>query len=85
MGGGGGGGRPTSTTTYSSNIPEYAQPYVEQMLGAAFVVKYSKGMHCRTAHKTVIGCDNQWFDGFRRSQAAERFGSFRSDMTVYVF
>ena len=35
MGGGGGGGTTTSTgTTYQTNIPEYAQPYVETMLGA---------------------------------------------------
>ena len=35
--GGGGGGSPGPNTTYSqtSNIPEYAQPYVEQMLGSA--------------------------------------------------
>lgn len=33
--GGGGGGAPTETKTYTSNIPEYAQPYVEQMLGTA--------------------------------------------------
>jgi len=34
-GGGGGGGQTTSTgTTYNTNIPEYAQPYVETMLGA---------------------------------------------------
>lgn len=32
---GGGGGAPTETKTYTSNIPEYAQPYVEQMLGSA--------------------------------------------------
>ena len=33
--GGGGGGNQTSTgTTYTSNIPEYAKPYVETMLGA---------------------------------------------------
>jgi len=36
--GGGGGGGPSSTTstgtTYQTNIPEYAQPYVETMLGA---------------------------------------------------
>lgn len=30
----GGGGAPTQTTSYQTNIPEYAQPYVEQMLGA---------------------------------------------------
>lgn len=34
-GGGGGGGNTTSTgTTYTTNIPEYARPYVETMLGA---------------------------------------------------
>ena len=34
--GGGGGGQPTNTTstTNTSNIPEYAKPYVETMLGA---------------------------------------------------
>jgi len=34
MGGGGGSPQPTSTTTQTSNIPEYARPYVETMLGA---------------------------------------------------
>lgn len=31
----GGGGGPSSSTTQTSNIPEYARPYVETMLGAA--------------------------------------------------
>jgi hypothetical protein len=34
-GGSGGGGAPTQSTTVTSNIPEYARPYVETMLGAA--------------------------------------------------
>ena len=33
-GGGSGGGGPSSSTTQTSNIPEYARPYVETMLGA---------------------------------------------------
>jgi hypothetical protein len=33
--GGGGGGGPSTTNTNTSNIPEYARPYVEQMLGSA--------------------------------------------------
>jgi hypothetical protein len=33
--GGGGGGQPTSTTAYQTNLPEYAKPYVMNMLGAA--------------------------------------------------
>jgi hypothetical protein len=37
FGGSGGGGQsaPTQSTTVTSNIPEYARPYVESMLGAA--------------------------------------------------
>lgn len=36
FGGGGGGGAPqqTTATTYQTNIPDYARPYVESMLGA---------------------------------------------------
>lgn len=34
-GSGGGGGGPTQTTVQNSNIPEYARPYVETMLGSA--------------------------------------------------
>ena len=33
-GGGGGGGQPQQTTVQNTNIPEYARPYVETMLGA---------------------------------------------------
>lgn len=32
---GGGGGQPQQNTTVNTNIPEYAKPYVESMLGAA--------------------------------------------------
>jgi hypothetical protein len=34
-GGKGGGGGPTQTTAYQTNLPEYAKPYVMNMLGAA--------------------------------------------------
>lgn len=34
LGGGGGGSQTSTGTTYTSNIPEYAKPYVETMLGA---------------------------------------------------
>lgn len=33
--GGGGGGQPTQSTTYTSNLPEYARPYFERMMGRA--------------------------------------------------
>lgn len=35
FGGGSGGGQPTQSTSYQTNVPEYAKPYVETMLGAA--------------------------------------------------
>jgi hypothetical protein len=36
MGGGsGGGGTPTTSTSYTSNLPEYARPYFERMMGRA--------------------------------------------------
>lgn len=34
MGGGGGGPTQTTSTSYNTNVPEYARPYVETMLGA---------------------------------------------------
>jgi hypothetical protein len=34
FGGSGGGGGPSQTTAYQTNLPEYARPYVENMLGA---------------------------------------------------
>jgi len=34
-GGGGGGSQPTQSNVYQTNIPEYARPYVETMLGTA--------------------------------------------------
>ena len=35
---------PSSTTSYSTNVPEYAQPYVENMLNAAQAQIYNNGM-----------------------------------------
>lgn len=35
MGGGGKSSAPTQTTTYTSNLPEYARPYYERMMGRA--------------------------------------------------
>jgi hypothetical protein len=35
FGGGGGGGGPTTSTSYSTNLPEYAQPFYEELLKQA--------------------------------------------------
>ena len=50
--GGGGGGQsgPTQTTVQNTNIPEYAQPYVETMLGTAQQQIYNYG-----PDNTVVG------------------------------
>lgn len=41
--GGGGGGGPTTSTVQNTNLPEYAQPYVETMLGTAQQQIYNRG------------------------------------------
>jgi hypothetical protein len=74
MGGGGGG----SNTTYSqtSNIPEYAQPYVEQMLGAAQkqIFDYEKDAEGNLVPTTMKGFKpfnadpNAYFAGFQPLQ-----------------
>jgi hypothetical protein len=43
MGKGGGGGQPQTTTAYQTNLPEYAEPYVKNMLGAAEAQVYAPG------------------------------------------
>lgn len=43
-GGGGGSSAPTSTTSYSTNVPEYARPYVENMLNATQAQIYNPSM-----------------------------------------
>lgn len=42
-GGSGGGGGPTQTTVSNTNVPEYARPYVETMLGTAQQQIYNYG------------------------------------------
>ena len=43
-GGGGGSAQPTQSTSYTTNIPEYAKPYVENMLNATQAQIYNSGM-----------------------------------------
>jgi len=54
-GGGGGGGQPTQTNVQNSNIPEYARPYVETMLGTAQQQIYNYGAPDAEGNKTVTG------------------------------
>jgi len=67
MGGGGGGGQPAQTTAYNTNIPEYARPYVETMLGATQKQLFDMddtgitGFKPYTPYSTDV---NQYFAGF---------------------
>jgi hypothetical protein len=71
-GGSGGGSQPTTNTTYTSNIPEYARPYVEQMLGTAQQQVYNyndQGEPTGMKPYTPFSNDpNQYFAGFNPMQ-----------------
>jgi len=81
---GGGGGGPNTTYSQTSNIPEYAQPYVEQMLGAAQkqIFNYNEAGEPTTMKGyTPFSKDpNAYFAGFQPLQN-KAFESAR-DMTV---
>jgi hypothetical protein len=51
----GGGGSPGSTTTQTSNIPEYAQPYVENMLGATQAQLFNTTTDPETGERQITG------------------------------
>lgn len=69
-GGGGGGGPPppTTSTTYSSNVPEYAQPYVENMLQSAQKQIYSGDMTTFRPYQPYSSDVNNYFAGFQPIQ-----------------
>jgi hypothetical protein len=69
-GGGGGGGGPqqvTSTTT-SSNIPEYARPYVENMLQSAQAQIYNDDMTSFRPYEAYSSDPSKYFAGFSPMQ-----------------
>jgi hypothetical protein len=81
MGGGGGGGQqqPTQTTAYNTNIPEYAKPYVETMLGATQKQLFDMddtgitGFKPYTPYSTDV---NQYFAGFSPLQQQAQQASY---------
>ena len=70
--GGGGGGQPNTTYSQTSNIPEYAQPYVEQMLGAAQGEIFNKDAAGNPTsikpYKPFSNDPNSYFAGFSPMQ-----------------
>jgi hypothetical protein len=55
LGFGGGGGGPSSTKTDTSNIPEYARPYVENMMGATQAQLFKTGINADTGNTEITG------------------------------
>lgn len=69
-GGGGGGGSPgpSTSTSYNTNIPEYAQPYVENMLNAAQAQIYKPDMTGFNEYKPYSTSGADYVAGFSPMQ-----------------
>jgi len=63
MGKGGGGGQPQTTTAYQTNLPEYAKPYVENMLNAAQKQIYNDDMTSFRPYTPYSKDPSQYFAG----------------------
>jgi len=67
-GGSGGGGQPTQNTTYSTNVPEYARPYVENMLESTQKQIYTDDMAGFRPYRPYSTDVNNYFAGFSPMQ-----------------
>jgi len=65
---GGGSSQPNQTYSQTSNIPEYAQPYVEQMLGAAQGEIFNANGTGIKPYKPFSSNPNDYFAGFSPMQ-----------------
>jgi hypothetical protein len=63
-GGGGGGGQPTQSTSYNTNVPEYARPYVENMLQSTQKQIYNDDMTSFRPYTPYSTDVNNYFAGF---------------------
>jgi len=63
-GGSGGGSAPQTNTTYSTNVPEYARPYVENMLESTQKQIYTDDMAGFRPYKPYSTDVNQYYAGF---------------------
>ena len=66
--GGGGGGQPTQSTSYNTNIPEYARPYVENMLESTQKQIYNQDMTGFRPYQAYSKDPNDYFAGFSPMQ-----------------
>jgi hypothetical protein len=76
----GGGGSPTQSTTQTSNIPEYAKPYVENMLGSAQTQIYNDDMTSFRPYQAYSSDVNNYFAGFSpmQTQAQQAAGQMQT-------
>jgi hypothetical protein len=85
MGGGGSSGGPNTTYSQTSNIPEYAQPYVEQMLGSAqkeiFNTDAEGNPTSMKAYKPFSNNPNDYFAGFSPMQQRAQQGAANMQVT----
>jgi len=69
-GGGGGSPPPTQSTSYNTNIPEYARPYVENMLESTQKQIYTDDMEGFRPYKPYSTDVNNYFAGFSPLQTS---------------
>jgi hypothetical protein len=75
-GGSGGGGGPTQTTAYNTNIPEYARPYVENMLQASQAQVYNDDMTSFRGYTPYSSDVNNYFAGFSPLQQSAQESAY---------
>jgi hypothetical protein len=75
-GSGGGGGGPTQTTAYNTNIPEYARPYVENMLQSAQSQVYNDDMTSFRGYTPYSSDVNNYFAGFSPLQQSAQESAY---------
>ena len=79
MGGGGGGGGPpppTQTTAYNTNVPEYARPYVENMLESTQKQIYTDDMGGFRPYRPYSTNVNDYYAGFSPLQQSAQQAAY---------
>ena len=72
--GGGGGGGPQTSTTNTANVPEYARPYVENMLGSAQTQIYNDDMTTFRPYKAFSPNPNDYVADYSPLQKQAQSG-----------
>jgi len=78
--GGGGGGQPTQSTTNTSNIPEYARPYVENMLESGQKQIYNDDMTTFRPYQAYSSNPNDYVAGFSPLQQQAQQSAYGMQM-----